>query len=189
MAGRAEGVDDLLAHLAAAGPEAGSDRRDEVAGVGPELPFQPHDRLEADSLHRAAPAGMNGGNGTGPAFGNQYGRAVRDADAQRRGGVGADDAVGPRRHPAPCLARRRYRNRGSVDLVQQTKLRAGDTGERRDRVPFRVVGTELDRSGGEEVVRDVEQRQALQDRAPRRLRPREAVARLGQRHEHHRNRT
>src|SRR4029450_4429377 len=62
MARFPERLDNLLAHFAAARPEAGADRRHEITRIGPEFPDHGCDRFRADPLHGAAPAGMHGGH-------------------------------------------------------------------------------------------------------------------------------
>ena len=170
---------DFLAHFAAAASEARPDSSHQIARIRMEFPPRRADRFHADLLHRAAPAGVNRRDGARPSIGNQDRRTVGHSNAERRRGIIADDAVGLRGRPGAGVPRPRNGDRPAVNLVQQPKAAAGHARECRDSVPLAVVLTQLDRRRREEVVRNLQQRLAAEDRPPRRLRPHEAIVRLG----------
>ena len=108
VAGGAERVDDFLAHLAAAAAEGRSDGRDQIRGICAESSGHRPDGGGNDLLHRAAPAGMNGGHRARSTVRQQDRRTVGHADDQRAPtGSSADDGIGLGRDQGPVRRRRR----------------------------------------------------------------------------------
>ena len=70
-------------------------------------------------------------------------------------------------------------DRPSVDLVKEAQLAARHAGDGGDRIPFAVVLAELNRACRKKMVGNFEKRLAPEDRPPWRLRPHEAIVRLG----------
>lgn len=177
----AERIDHFFAHFTAAVSERRADRGHEILRAGRVLGSQRLDRGQRDPLHGAAPAGVDRRDDAEPAVGDQDRRAVGDAYDERDRGVVADDRIRLRRGVAATGAH----HRTAVDLVEQPEPLRRDAGESGERGPFLLVVPERQRGGGEEMPDGIERR-AAKDLSPRRLRPRESVARLGSTHGHHR---
>lgn len=121
MPGFLKGLDHLLPHFTAAGPQTGADSRNQVPGIGPELALHRAHGFRDDRLHGAAPARVHSADGRAFPVGEQYRRAIGYPHADGHVRVVADDRVGLRRLPRRGRPISRCRDRGAVHLANQSQ--------------------------------------------------------------------
>ena len=108
----AERIDHLFAHLVAAGPDGGPDRRQDIAGLRAKDAAHLAHGLFYDPLGGTAPAGVDRGHGSEPRIDHQNGHAIGHANGKqharfmrKEGVTGATIPAGSAGGPAPGLRR------------------------------------------------------------------------------------
>jgi len=93
MAGLSERLDHFFANLAAADAKAGSNRRDEIAWIRPELACHGADTGASSALNRSPPSRVHGAHRPSPGIGDEHWRAVSNSDGDDEVGVVGEDDV------------------------------------------------------------------------------------------------
>ena len=91
--GLPERLDHLFANLAAADAKAGSNRRDEIAWIRPELACHGADTGASSALHRSPPSRMHGAHRPSPGIRDENWRAVSNPHGDDEVGVVGEDDV------------------------------------------------------------------------------------------------
>ena len=175
-------VHDLRSDFAATWPQTRSNGGYQICGSGSERFLHRTHRCRRGTLDSTAPAGMGGADGPAVAVSQENRGTVRYAHANCAGRVISDDHVGLGTMPLRGARSGRDRDTGAMHLPNEQELAGGNTELAGHRLPRGILSSQTDSPGGEEMVRDLEQRPAAQDRAPWCLRPVKTVSRLRQGH-------